>query len=199
MSRYVALAALLLVELVRSAPPPLRVTIDCGSDEDPAQIQHRSRSSELLKSNSRFDVNSFCNLIHRAIPQAVKDGQFIIEPDFDQDGQGDTTAPVAVAPPSSFIPKLLPKLKPPRLRVPGLNVPKLKPSIHSSFRAPKVGSPMPFPRLRYEEESSAERMEKFKKGVQHMLHFVKVLGKIDQYISERTRIVVDKLARTFAD
>lgn len=162
----------------------------------------RSRSAELLRSNSRHDVNSFCNLIQRAIPQAVKDGQFIIEPDHDLDSHSDSIAPVAVAPPSSFIPKLLPKIKPPRLSMPGLNVPKLKPSFHNSLRAPKIGSPMSFhrfPKLRYEEDSSAERMEKFKKGVQNMLHFVKVLGRIDQYISERTRIVVDKLTKTFAD
>ena len=162
----------------------------------------RSRSGELLRSNSLYDVNSFCNLIQRAIPQAVKDGQFIIEPDQDLDGQSDTAAPVVIAPPSSFIPKFLPKKKPPRLSMPVLNVPKLKPILYNSLRAPKIGSPMPFhrlPKLRYEEESSAERMEKFKKGVQNMLHFVKVLGKIDQYISERTRIVVEKLSNTFAD
>lgn len=49
------------------------------------------------------------------------------------------------------------------------------------------------------EESSAERMEKFKKGVQKMLHVVKVLGQVDHYLTERTRIVVDKLSKTFAD
>ncbi|XP_050353093.1 uncharacterized protein LOC126775302 [Nymphalis io] len=201
MCRYVAIVALAMVELMTCAPPPLRVTIDCGSDEDPAQYSN-SRSAELFRSNSHFDVDSFCNFIHNAIPQVVKDGKFVVEPDLDQEGLSDSLAPVAVAPPSGFIPKLVfPKLRPPRLRTPTLNtvnVPKLRP-FHGTLKPPKIGSPMSFPSFRYEEQSSAERLEKFKKGVQKMLHFVKVLGKIDQYISERTRIVIDKLTKTFLD
>ncbi|XP_045454235.1 uncharacterized protein LOC123663608 [Melitaea cinxia] len=158
-----------------------------------------SRSSELFRSSSRFDVDSFCNLIQNAIPQVVEDGKIIVEPDLDQDGFSDTIAPVAIAPPSGFISKLpFQKLKPPRLRTPTLNAPKLKP-LHGASRPPKIGSPMKFSKFRFEEESSAEKLEKFKKGVQNMLHFVKVLGKIDQYVSERMRIIVDQLSRTFAD
>nr|XP_026488855.1 uncharacterized protein LOC113395485 [Vanessa tameamea] len=198
MCRYVAIVAFAMVELMTCAPPPLRVTIDCGSDEDPAQISN-SRSAELFRSNSHFDVDSFCNLIHNAIPQVVKDGKIVVEQDLDQDGLGDSLAPVAIAPPSGFIPKLrFPKLKPPRLRTPMLNVPKLRP-FQGALKPPKIGSPMSFRPLRYEEQSSAERLEKFKKGVQKMLHFVKFLGKIDQYLSERTRIVIDKLTKTFVD
>ncbi|CAH2093767.1 unnamed protein product [Euphydryas editha] len=197
MCRYVAIVALVMVELMTCAPPPLRVTIDCGSSEE--EQMSNSRSSELFRSNPRFDVDSFCNLIHNAIPQVVEDGKFVVESDLDQEGFSDTMAPVAVAPPSGFIPKLpFPKLKPPRLRMPKLNVPKLKP-YHGSLKPPKIGSPMSFSNLRFTEESSAEKLEKFKKGVQKMLYFVKVLSKIDQYVSERTRIIVDQLSRTFAD
>lgn len=53
--------------------------------------------------------------------------------------------------------------------------------------------------MRVGEDSSAERMERFKKGIQKMLHVVKVMGQIDQYLSERTRIIVDKLTKTFAE
>lgn len=148
----------------------------------------------------RVNLNSFCNLIHNAIPKAVENGKFIlIDEDLDQDGFSDTQVPTAVAPPTGFIPMLgLKKLKGPRLRVPNLNVPKLQ--ARGGQKAPRVGSSINItPFVINEEHSSAEDMEKFKKGVQKMLHFVKVLGKIDQYLSERIRIVVDKLAKTFVE
>lgn len=147
---------------------------------------------------SRFNVNSFCNLIHNAIPDAVKDGRFII--DDDQTGFSDTQVSKSVAPPAGLIPKFShPRFKTPKLKVPKIKVPVLK--TQDEYSAPKIGRPMSFSSLRssFEDESSAERMEVFKKGVQKMLHVVKVLGQIDQYLSERTRIVIDKLSKTFAD
>ena len=155
------------------------------------------RSSKYNR-NSRLDVDSFCSLIHNAFPKAVQDGKFIlIEPD-DQMGYSDTQVPISIAPPAGFLPSI-PKLKIPKLRIPSLNVPKLK-EYHGPFTPPRIGSPMTSTAvMRIGEESSAERMEQFKKGVQKMLHFVKVLGQIDQYLSERTRIIVDKLTKTFAE
>ncbi|XP_041971444.1 uncharacterized protein LOC121727599 [Aricia agestis] len=189
---------LVMINIVLCHPAPLRVTIDCGSDEDSAQYSS-SRSAEL-RGNSRFDMDSFCSMIQRAIPKAIKNGKFILR-DSDQAGAGDTQAPVAVLPPGGFIPKLmsLPRRNIAKLGVPKLPVPKLRPN--NGKLPPKVGNPMTFASLRDsdEEQTSAERMEIFKKGVQKMLHFVKVLGQIDQYLSERTRIIVDKLSKTFAD
>lgn len=159
----------------------------------------RSRSTELSRSRTHFDISSFCDLIHRAIPETVEDGKFVIPPDYDQVGYSDSEAPVAVAPPRGYIPPGLPKFRPSRLGIPKIDVPKLTPTLHG-HKPPKLGPAMTFRKLKYdEEESSAERMEKFKKGVQKMLNVVKVIGKIDQYLSERTRIIVDKLTKTFAD
>lgn len=120
----------------------------------------------------------------------------------DQTGYSDTLVPMSAPPPEGFIPKFsLPKFRVPKLRVPKINVPTLRAQEYSPFSVPKVGSSMYFSPLRSstEEESSAERTEKFKKGVQKMLHVVKVLGQLDQYLSERTRILIDKLSKTFAD
>lgn len=161
------------------------------------------RSSDELFDSSRFDVNSFCSMINRAIPKAVEDGRFVlVEPGQDQIGYGDSQTPVAISPPQGFVPKLgLHRLKSPRLGIPKMSVPKLKPSSRGTKPAPTLGAPMSFATFRSnpDEESSAERMEKFKKGVQKLLHVVKVLGQIDQYLSERTRILVDKLSKTFSD
>jgi hypothetical protein len=156
-----------------------------------------SRLKSASKNN--FDIGSFCDLINHAIPKAVKDGRFILaeERSSDQETIGNSFVPISVPPPKGFIPSL-PTLKPPRLSIPKLNVPTLL-SQKKSTLAPKVGSPMAFPKLRMNEESSAERIDKFKKGVQKMLHIVKVLGKVDKYISDRTRIIVDKLAKTLTE
>ncbi|CAG9559380.1 unnamed protein product [Danaus chrysippus] len=155
------------------------------------------RSAEFTKVNSRLDFNTICGVIHRAIPETVKDGRFIIESDLSS--SSDTIAPISSAPPSGFIPKMdLPRIKPPRLSLPSLNVPKLK-HLHGHLKTPRVGTPMLLIPWKHDEESSAEKMERFKKGVQKMLNFVKVIGKIDKYISERTRIVIDKLSKTFAE
>ncbi|XP_039751894.1 uncharacterized protein LOC120627857 isoform X2 [Pararge aegeria] len=200
MCQYVAIVATVVLALAACIPSPLRLTIDCRSEEDLLHVP-KSRSAELSRSfsSSRFDINSFCNLIHRAIPEAIKDGKFVTLPEADQVGHSDTVAAVAVAPPRGFIPPGLPKLRPSRLGTPRIDVPKLRPILHG-LKAPRIGPTMSFRQSRYEdEESSAERMEKFKKGVQKMLHVVKVIGKIDQYLSERTRIVVDKLTKTFSD
>ncbi|XP_060806820.1 uncharacterized protein LOC106141576 [Amyelois transitella] len=172
------------------APPPIRVTIDCGSKE-------RDSLGAAL-SDGTFTVNSFCNLIHNSIPKAIHDGRVILLDD-DQDGFANTHVPISMPPPKGFVPKLeLPKFRVPKLKVPTMKVPKLK--QHSTMKAPIVGSAMRFPSFREEEEvTSAERMEKFKKGVRKLLHVVKVLGQIDQYLSERTRIIVDKLSKTFAE
>lgn len=149
--------------------------------------------------DDRFDVNSFCRLIHNALPRAVKDGKFIlIEPEMDQSALGDTPNSVAVPPPAGFaIPRLLPRL---RLRIPKIKVPKLR-SMSRGPSAPRLRSSVVVPRYKdsVEEDSSAERMKRFKKGVQKLLRVVKVLGQVDQYLSERTRIVVEKLSKTFAD
>lgn len=118
----------------------------------------------------------------------------------DQTGFSDTQVPKSVAPPEGFIPKLaLPRFKTPKLKIPKIKVPVLR--GQDEYPAPRIGRPMSFASLRSssEDETSAERMEVFKKGVQKMLHVVKVLGQIDQYLSERTRIVIDKLSKTFAD
>ncbi|KAG7303512.1 hypothetical protein JYU34_012037 [Plutella xylostella] len=188
-----------------AAPPPLRLTIDCGTEDDADSPSGRSsfhRSPSIFGND--FDVNSFCQLIHNSIPKAVKDGKFMIkeESDMDQSGFADTLMPIAIAPPQGFpIPRLnLPRLRLPRLRVPRINVPRLLPQLEGPMAPPRLVSTMSIPRLReVEEETSAEKMEKFKKGVQKMLHVVKVLGQVDQYLSERTRIVVDKLSKTFAE
>lgn len=154
------------------------------------------RSSDYNR-NSRLNVDSFCSLIHNAFPKTVQDGKFIlIEPD-DQTGYSDTQVPISIAPPAGFLPTI-PKLKIPKLRIPSLNVPMLK-EHPGRFTPPRIGSPMSTAIMRIGEDSSAERMEKFKKGVQKMLHVVKVLGQIDQYLSERMRIIVDKLTKTFAE
>ncbi|XP_045769947.1 uncharacterized protein LOC123870646 [Maniola jurtina] len=198
MCQLVAILSLVVLALAACVPPPLRVTIDCSSGED-SQYLPKYRSAEFSRSNSRFDINSFCDLIHRAIPEAVKNGKFVTGQEDDQVGHSDTVAPVMAAPPRGFIPPGFPKLRPSRLGTPKLDVPKLRPMLHG-LKAPKIGPAKSFRRLRYEEEeSSAERMARFKKGVQKMLQVVKVIGKIDQYLSERTRIIVDKLTKTFAD
>lgn len=158
------------------------------------------RSPEYNK-NAGLDVNSFCSLLHNAIPKAVQDGKFLLlDPDPDLDGYSDTQVPIAIAPPRGFIPTLqLPTLKVPKLKIPQLKIPKLQASV-GSHKAPRVGSSMTFKSVIVpEEDSSAEKMEKLKKGVQKMLHFVKVLGQIDHYLSERIRIVVDKVSKTFAE
>ncbi|VVC90464.1 unnamed protein product [Leptidea sinapis] len=153
---------------------------------------------------SRSDTNnggdSFCNLINNAVPKAVKDGKFVLDTNDDQIGYSNAPVNEAVAPPSGFIPKLqFPKLKKPKLGVPKMSIPKLKP--RGPIKAPRVGVAMPFAAMRkaIDEESSAERMERFKKGVQRMLRFVKVLEQFDEYISERTRIIIDKLSKTLAE
>ncbi|KAL0818127.1 hypothetical protein ABMA28_008653 [Loxostege sticticalis] len=195
MLRNVALV-LLICEYVRG-PPPVRLTIDCGSDERESLFDSFRPKSKAASGNTDFD--SFCSLIQKAIPKAIKDGKILlINEDEDQDGLGNALVPISLAPPNGFIPKF-PKLKTPRLKIPKINVPTLA-APERTFSAPRVGSPMIFSKLREpEEESSAEKMEKFKKGVQKMLHVVKVLGKIDQYLSERTRIIIEKLSKTFAE
>lgn len=161
-----------------------------------------SRSPGLRRksnTNSRFDVKSFCSLIDNAIPDAVKDGRFVDVDNMDQTGFSDTQVPLSVAPPQGFIPKLQTRFMTPKLKVPKVKVPVLR--SQDEYSAPRIGRPMSFSSLRStpEDKTSAERTEAFKRGVQKMLHVVKVLGQIDQYISERTRIVVDKLSKTFAD
>ncbi|CAK1541510.1 unnamed protein product [Leptosia nina] len=194
MSRNVVIVTLIVVKLATTAPSPLQVAIGCGSDE-------KSRSSEILNDNSNSDIDSFCDLINNVVPKGIKDGKFVLpESRSDEDLIGNSNAPIgaALAPPSGFIPKFSSKPKI-RLKTPKINTPKLIP--HANIRAPKLSAPMSFPSLRkvLHEDSSAERMERFKSGVQKMLHVVKVLGQIDQYLSERTRIVIDKLSRTFMD
>ncbi|XP_013141719.1 PREDICTED: uncharacterized protein LOC106105810 [Papilio polytes] len=190
------------MELYECAPPPMRLTIDCSSDEESFFPMVSSSSAENFDS-SHFDVDSFCAMIQRAIPKAVENGRFLPTPqDYDMTGYADSQAPVAITPPKGFIPNFgLNKLKISKLGIPKINVPKLKPITHKLGSAPSIGTPMKFKSLKVkiQEESSAERMEKFKKGVHKLLHVVKVLGQIDQYLSDRTRIVVDKLSKTFGD
>ncbi|KAJ8713075.1 hypothetical protein PYW08_008379 [Mythimna loreyi] len=186
--------ALMLVNFIAGAPPPLRLTIDCSDERVPHGSSYRS--SDYTRS-SRLDVDSFCSLIHNAFPKTVRDGKFIlIEPD-DQMGHSDTLAPISIAPPPGFT-QTIPKLKIPKLRIPSLNVPMLK-EHPGSFKPPRIGSPMTTAVMKIGDESSAEKMEKFKKGVQKMLHVVKVLGQIDRYLSERMRIIVDNLTKTLAE
>ncbi|XP_075984105.1 uncharacterized protein LOC142981854 [Anticarsia gemmatalis] len=181
-----------------SGAPPLRLTIDCSDER--ISPYNSFRSSDQNR-NAGLNVESFCSLIHNAIPKAVQDGKFIlIEPDSDQEGFSDTQVPISIPPPKGFISSLgLSKLKIPKLRVPKLNVPTLQARV-GPRKPPRIESTMRFaPSMIPEEDSSAERMEKLKKGVKKMLHFVKVLGQIDQYLSERIRIVVDKVSKTFAE
>ncbi|KPJ07767.1 hypothetical protein RR48_03480 [Papilio machaon] len=204
MSRYVFIIAFLFAieQFCKCAPPPMRLTIDCSSDEESFFPMVSSSSAEAF-SSSHFDVDSFCAMIQRAIPKAVKDGRFLpSSQDYDMAGHADSQSPIAISPPKGFIPNLgLNKLTTSKLGIPKINVPKLKPVTRKLGSAPSIGAAMPFKSLKVniEEESSAERMEKFKKGVQKLLHVVKVLGQIDQYLSDRTRIVVDKLSKTFGD
>lgn len=146
---------------------------------------------------------NFCNLIHSVLPKAIKNGRFVlIEPDEDQIVLGDTLTPVSIAPPNELFQRTgVHRFKSPKLRIPKINVPTLHPRNISPI-APRIAgleqnSKIPTPTYS-EEESSAEKLEIFKKGVQKLLQFVKVLGKIDQYLSERTRIIVDKLSKTFS-
>ncbi|CAH4027914.1 uncharacterized protein LOC123709930 [Pieris brassicae] len=198
MSQYVLIVAYLMVRLATCAPSPLQMTIECGSDENRSSA--KSKSAELSNGNTDHDMDSFCNLIQKAIPKAIEDGKFIIEPNTDNDLIVDSNNIIssAVSPPSGFIPRFSkPKIS--KLKIPRLNSPRLKPLAIG--KAPKVGAPMKLTMLRkvLDEETSAERMERFKNGVQKMLHVVKVLGQIDQYLSERTRIVIDKLSKTFME
>ncbi|XP_073948519.1 uncharacterized protein [Choristoneura fumiferana] len=191
-------------KVIAGAPAPFHVTINCGSKERDSSILGSILKAKASDKKGKFDVESFCDLIHNAIPEAVKDGKFVVvdDADMDQEGYGDTQVPIAIAPPSAFIPKLgLPKLKKPKLRIPTINVPKLSVPVNKPLTAPRLGSTMSFRTYRdsYEEPSSAEKMEEFKKGVQKMLHFVKVLGQVDQYLTDRTRTVIDKLSKTFAE
>ncbi|KAI5632209.1 hypothetical protein NE865_15080 [Phthorimaea operculella] len=160
-----------------NAAPPLKLTIDCGSQESdyPRRSSYRSKSANVP---NQVDVDSICTIIHRALPKSVNDGKFIlIGESTDQSHASNDIAPVTILPPKGF--------KQPRIKVPNFKVPRLKPpSTTRKLFAPRVGAPMLFPSLRArqrEETSSAERMEVFKKGVHKMLHVVKVLGKIDQY------------------
>ncbi|XP_047511823.1 uncharacterized protein LOC125054141 [Pieris napi] len=195
MSQYVLIVAL-LVRLATCAPSPLQMKIECGSDENRSPA--KSKSGEL-SGNTDLDMDSFCNLIQKAIPKAIEDGKFIIEPNTDDlTVDSNNIISSAVSPPSGFIPRFS-KPKVSKLKIPRLNSPRLKPL--EIGKAPKVGAPMKLSMLRkvLDEETSAERMERFKNGVQKMLHVVKVLGQIDQYLSERTRIVIDKLSKTFME
>ncbi|KAJ0172971.1 hypothetical protein K1T71_011147 [Dendrolimus kikuchii] len=202
---YIEVAVLYFIIIIhvfciRTMPSPIRVTIDC-SDEKPSR-PWVSKSRQFEQRQGNMNMNSFCNLIHSALPKAVKNGRFIlIEPDQDQTGLGDTISPIAIAPPKEFLTRTgIHRFKQPKLKIPRINVPTLRPRDMSPL-APRIASPMYVPSSRYseEEESSVERMEIFKKGVQKLLHFVKVLGKIDQYLSERTRIIIEKLSKTFSD
>ncbi|KAM3959535.1 LOW QUALITY PROTEIN: uncharacterized protein ACR2FA_006468 [Aphomia sociella] len=188
---------MIFLDTVR-APPPVRLTIDCGSKDKESFHGFNLRSFTKGYQDS-LDVDSFCNLIHSAIPKAIRDGKVILVESEDQDGFGNSHVPISLPPPQGFIPDIpLPKFKVPKLGSPKIEVPNLRKLLDRPFSPPRVGSAMSFSRRNdYDEESSAERMEK--KGVQKMLHVVKVLGQIDQYLSERTRIVVDKLSKTFAD
>ncbi|XP_063628640.1 uncharacterized protein LOC134800094 [Cydia splendana] len=193
-----------LLEVVGGAPSPLRVTINCGLHESDSSILHSISRSKLAQNKGTFDVNSFCDLIHNAIPKAVQDGRFIVadQDDMDQEGYGDTQSPIAIAPPKGYIPKLgLSRINRPKLRIPAIKVPRLDLALNKPIKPPVLGSPMIFKTYRdsYEEPTSAEKMEQFKKGVQKMLHFVKILGQVDQYLTERTKIVIEKLSKTFAE
>ncbi|XP_026760159.2 uncharacterized protein LOC113519297 [Galleria mellonella] len=210
MYRYVAVAVLVVMDLnavTAPPPPPVRLTIDCGSKEKGSLLGLNLKSKSYTKGylDSRrdsLDVDSFCDLIHGAIPDAIRDGKIVLEDsESDQDSFENTHVPISLPPPKGFIPDIpLPKFKVPKLGIPKFKVPNLRTTLDGPLSPPKVGSAMLFTRPKdYEEESSAERLEKFRKGVQKMLHVVKVLGEIDQYISERTRIVVDKLSKTFAE
>ncbi|XP_059053447.1 uncharacterized protein LOC131847804 [Achroia grisella] len=204
MNRYVAAAVLLVMGLhVAMAPPPVRLTIDCGSKEKDSLLGFNLKPKSFTNNyRDSLDVDSFCNFIHRSIPKAIRDGKVVlVDPDSDQDSFGNTHVPISLPPPQGFIPDIpLPKFKVPKLSIPKITVPNLRNILDGPMSPPTVGATNLFSRANdYEEESSAERMEKFKKGVQKMLHVVKVLGQIDNYISERTRIVVDKLSKTFSD
>ncbi|XP_028036543.1 uncharacterized protein LOC114247720 [Bombyx mandarina] len=205
MYRYVAIAFYLVFTAVTDIDTsPVRVTIDCTSEsKERESLIGRSHFKRRLNSDAiskdRFDVDTFCDFIHSAIPKSVRNGKFISnEYEIDQYGFSDTQIPTAVAPPRGFVPSI-PKLKLPKLKVPVIKVPKLK-SSYANISPPIIKTPVFLPTIReIDEESSAEKMEKFKKGIQKMLHVVKVLGQIDQYLSERTRIVIDKLSKTLAD
>ncbi|XP_049879662.1 uncharacterized protein LOC126376380 [Pectinophora gossypiella] len=176
--------------------------VDYQMDDVPPGV-FRSRPRD----NSRTEEQTLCSVIQNILPKSANDGKFVLIGPDDQASATDNHIPISIPPPKGFYPKLDPRLKIPKLKVPKIKVPKFKvPTLKSvgSASAPRLGAPMNFPslykaRVRDEEESSAERMEKFKKGVQKMLHVVKVLGQIDQYLSERTRIIVDILSKTITE
>ncbi|KAJ2942972.1 hypothetical protein O0L34_g15162 [Tuta absoluta] len=194
---FICFVVILGLHIVNAAPP-LKLTIDCGSQESdhPRQPSYRTKSAN---SPNQVDVDSICTILHRALPKSVNDGKFIlIGESTDQSHASNDLTPITITPQRGF--------KKPRIKVPNFKdfkVPRLKPpSSTRKLFAPRVGAPMLFPSLRArqrEETSSAERMEVFKKGVHKMLHVVKVLGQIDQYLSERTRSVIDILSKTFAE
>ncbi|XP_047999257.1 uncharacterized protein LOC125236480 isoform X2 [Leguminivora glycinivorella] len=193
-----------LFEVAAAAPSPLRVTINCGSHESDSSILRSISRTKAAQNKGTFDVSSFCDLIHNAIPKAVQDGRFVVadQDDMDQEGYGDTQSPISIAPPKGYIPKLgLSRINKPKLRIPAIKVPRLDHALNKPLKPPVLGSSMIFKTYRdsYEEPTSAEKMEQFKKGVQKMLHFVKILGQVDQYLTERTKIVIDKLSKTFAE
>ncbi|CAH1641261.1 unnamed protein product [Spodoptera littoralis] len=183
---------LVVLNYVSSAPQPPRLTIDCSDER--VSYGSKYRTSDF-KSNSHLDVNSFCNLIHNVFPKSIQGGKFLlIEPE-DQIGYSDTQVPISIAPPPDFMENLR---RIPKLRIPGtFNEPRLK-EWRGPFSPPRIG-PSILPTSVMKVDSSAERMERFKKGVQKMLHVVRVLGQIDQYFSERMRIIVDKLTKTFGE
>lgn len=164
----------------------------------------------MYDSDKHFDVDSFCGLLLRAIPRAIKNGKFIRLEDRDQDliVDSDNHVPISVPAPRRFFETNpsnhkweRPRNRTPKLKIPTIDVPKLKSANVPRLAAPRIANSviMPIYRGSHEDDSSAERMERFKKGVQRLLHVVKVLGQVDQYLSERTRIVVDKLSKTFAE
>uniref|UniRef100_A0A2H1V668 SFRICE_002730 n=1 Tax=Spodoptera frugiperda TaxID=7108 RepID=A0A2H1V668_SPOFR len=176
-----------MLNYVASAPQPPRLTIDCADERVSYGSKYRSSDYE---GNSHLDVDSFCNLIHDVFPKSIQGGKFLlIEPE-DQIGYSDTQVPISIAPPPDFMANLR---RIPKLRIPTFNGPRLE-ERPGPFSPPRM---LPTSVMRI--DSSAERMERFKKGVQKMLHVVKVLGQIDHYFSERMRIIVDKLTKTFGE
>ncbi|KAL4712359.1 hypothetical protein ACJJTC_001520 [Scirpophaga incertulas] len=191
-------AIVLLLMVLPLVPALLResMSVDYSSEEMDSLPMYPKRKSTSKLPKNRFS-QSLCDTIDHSIPKAIENGHFILEQEFDLDAEGNSLIPISVSPPNGFIPPL-PKLRSSILHVPRMKVPKLR-ALDKSLNAPKVGNHI-FSKYRAdEEESSAERMERVKSMVERMLHLVKLLDKVDRYLSDRTRIIIDKLSKTLAD
>ncbi|GBP54619.1 hypothetical protein EVAR_35881_1 [Eumeta japonica] len=157
----------------------------------------------------------FCRAVLKTLPRPEEDGKVSGRVAFtnavqDQQEAGTDEIIISTLPSRDFLirkiqvdNKGLPRLRTPIVKRPKIKVPKLEESLQSpEFLPATVVDERPYAkfkdRMLKDEASQTERMENFKKGLQKMLHIVKVLGEIDHYLSDRTRIVIDKILKVLS-